>query len=217
MKHQYDAKDVKPIAQSLMDMLRPYTNQIEIAGSLRRGNAIVGDVEIVARPVETRSFLDGLDRLRRQQVVKLTAPVRWGERYRAFWYRDVKFDLFITDRDSWGYIFWLRTGPSDANTYLVSQLKYRHAPVRGMDGGVFHVRYERSPAGGAEPTPVNRLSIPDERTWFRAMGLRYLVPGERSREAYQAMLKGHSWPTAETLVSLYVPPEMKQASLFGWD
>lgn len=41
-------KDILPIAQTLVERLRPFCQRIEIAGSLRRKRPMIGDIEIFA-------------------------------------------------------------------------------------------------------------------------------------------------------------------------
>jgi hypothetical protein len=49
--YRFKRDDALPHAWALVQILRPTCAQIEIAGSLRRGKATVGDIEIVARPL----------------------------------------------------------------------------------------------------------------------------------------------------------------------
>ena len=70
MKTKRPYSQVLPIAESLVEKLRPACERIEIAGSLRREKAMVGDIEIVAVPRLERDLLgepqtpDGTPRFR---------------------------------------------------------------------------------------------------------------------------------------------------------
>lgn len=49
-KGKFELKTVRPVAEKLGAALAPYCERIEVAGSIRRGKAEVGDIEIVAIP-----------------------------------------------------------------------------------------------------------------------------------------------------------------------
>lgn len=49
-KGKFELKTVRPVAEKLVAALAPYCEQIAVAGSIRRGKAEVGDIEIVAIP-----------------------------------------------------------------------------------------------------------------------------------------------------------------------
>ncbi len=48
---------VMPIAQRLLSALAPNCHRVELAGSLRRGRPMVGDIEIVAIPIRPTNLL----------------------------------------------------------------------------------------------------------------------------------------------------------------
>ena len=89
-KRPYDV--MWPIARDLVERLRPFCQRIEIAGSLRRGKAEIGDIEIMAIPCPVRVRFDGLikspyqldwvleERVRQQRIVL----VRNGPRQKSF-------------------------------------------------------------------------------------------------------------------------------------
>jgi DNA polymerase/3'-5' exonuclease PolX len=183
----------EPIAQELLEELRPACQRIEIAGSIRRRKPLVADIEIVAMPIiEEQSsgdlwatpvkvnLLTGpagpLQRLaaeqllwpRQVEIVRASGTVehqvKLGEAYKALVYRDIPVDLFlVSDPDSWGVIFALRTGPGDWNTRIVTDA---HRYLRRVEGG--HVY-----RAGA------KVACPEERDFFAAIGQRWIEPEER--------------------------------------
>lgn len=49
-KPKYRLEDVWPIAQDVVGQLRPHCYRAELAGSVRRGKNLIGDIEVVAIP-----------------------------------------------------------------------------------------------------------------------------------------------------------------------
>jgi DNA polymerase/3'-5' exonuclease PolX len=76
----------RDIAERLVELMRPYCTRIEIAGSLRRGNPVVKDVEIVAipvweelKPLLAQSSFFGMDEVV-EQAGRVNLLHRWAER-----------------------------------------------------------------------------------------------------------------------------------------
>ena len=187
--------ELEPIALNLARTLAPACVKIAIAGSARRGKSEVSDVEIV---VISRILAEGnalhwlLDVLLTEGMfvkAKLGESQRtaWGEKYRALEYQGVKFDFFFASAETYGYIYWLRTGPDEANQYAVTRVKNHNAPFALRDGAVWLDKDTRVP-------------VRDEDAMFRLLGIPYIKPGERSRDAYQTLFtaEDHRWgdPTA---------------------
>lgn len=180
------------IAGELVDLLAPDCERIAIAGSIRRRKPMVGDIEIVAIPrfeqVTTGLFEDvthQVDMLHAQLAELIGTGVvgsrsvevhrrdgsvetqqRMGERYKALVYRDLPVDLFMADRDTWGCIFALRTGPGEWNTKLVTDCQRFFRRVEGAR--VLHL---------GRPVPT-----PEEPDFFAAVGQPWVEPWERSIE-----------------------------------
>lgn len=142
-------EDALPVAERVVEWLRPGCERIEIAGSLRRGRPIVHDIELVAiaqvvdRPdgMFNTARVDVLDeRIAGLMANGYLAP-RLVENHRGDGSVDVQHklgpafkalvtaegievDLFIVRPPAtWGCIFALRTGPGTWNTRLVMECK----------------------------------------------------------------------------------------------
>lgn len=196
-----------PLAQALAALLAPACEQIKIAGSIRRGKPIVGDGELVAIP---RIFPEGnalwwlLDALVADGTLKKFVGTdkngkpftRWGSDYRAVVYRGLKVDIFTADAANFGYQYLLRTGPGEANTRLM-QLLF-HAPFKFRDGYAWYGE--------------DRLDLPDEPAVFDLLGMTYLPPDKRSRQAYErALPQNHRFPNPADRLA------RQQASRMVWD
>src|SRR5262245_13303597 len=118
------------LALEVVKLLAPYCARIAIAGSIRRGKATVGDIEIVCepdyQPLPTGSgFLvmkqNGLnwicEALRRdgvfEQRYRLDGNLSaWGDQMKHARYKGVNLDLFmVLPGYSWGREILIRTGP----------------------------------------------------------------------------------------------------------
>ena len=143
MKIKLSLARALPLAEKIKDAFSPACERIEIAGSIRRKKAMVGDIEILAipksvpaflvqlcffgGPVKSVSALDPLISEFMQRNDNFKCGNKNGDLYKNFLIEidedgsEVGLDLFITTADQWGYIFALRTGPSDFNKAWVTQ------------------------------------------------------------------------------------------------
>lgn len=196
------AADVREVAAELQRMVAPTAERVEIAGSLRRGSATVKDVELcVLNPsADFYAMTDGMiaQGVAQKALYGATNSTRWGDRYRGLVFRGVRFELFAADSDNWGYIWWLRTGPGDANQYLVTQIKYR-ATFNVHDGYVWH--------------DYRKLGIGSERDWFALLGMPVVVPEHRSVHVYKGFIAGrnHRWGDPADFL---IVEKAEQAELF---
>lgn len=132
-----------PLAEKIKDTFSPGCEQIEVAGSGRRRQAIVGDIELVAIPKlcpslevqlslfgEPSKLVSALDLLIGKLINEkphFKRGTKNGPAYKNFLVNfnsagsDIGLDLFITTKEQWGYIFALRTGPSEFNRAWVTQ------------------------------------------------------------------------------------------------
>ncbi len=181
------------LALDLIALLAGSYRRAALAGSLRRGKAEVGDVELVLAPLfdGAANLLDQrFEQLLAEQVVekrlnRLDRPIAWGNgkdpsRFKALLFRGVPVDLFVVQPDrQWGPTMVIRTGPGRANKALVATVGTRTDEgdpgvlppgLKFLDGAV--VRFDQL------------LDTPEEEDVFAACGLPYLAPPERTAERY---------------------------------
>lgn len=188
------------LALEVIALLAEGCKRITIGGSLRRGKAMVGDIEIVCQPdfqalAATRSAFiltkqnavnHACDHLRYHDIFQPRLnnkgnPQSWGDQQKWFRYKGVNVDLYsVLPGYSWGRELLIRTGPGDANAVLVTRDK-----VRNREGhvGVLPEPYqfrERELYAGEI-----RVETPEEKDVFHALGLPYIAPPLRSVEMYQ--------------------------------
>lgn len=187
-------------ATELIALIGEYTGVIQVAGSLRRLQEVnrsayhhhdtVGDIELVM--VASEGLLPQIDALvdegvlskRVTRTTKSGDPMyHWGDRSRFAVYKEVKVDLFITKPHTWGYIYWLRTGPSKANKYLVTH-RSRNAS-----------QYLWRPEKGALLTHASNyeIDVPTEKDFFALFGMPYIPPHLRSEKLYRCFLESNEY------------------------
>lgn len=164
MKDYRPYDEASAIAGELLDLLRPACERIEIAGSLRRQCAAIGDLELVAiEHVELITDLFGeVVASRRDHVAEIiTNPADWrfgpcmlnGPKHKSFTFQGFPVDLFIVEHATWGALFTIRTGNQIFSHWAVSQ--------RRMGGGL-----------------PDHLYVQDGRVHNRNTGLVLLTPEE---------------------------------------
>ena len=173
-----------PLAQALAGKvtaaLEPGCLRCEVAGSIRRAKAEVGDIEIVCipRPI-VDLFGDPIGSLLDRILATLAEEGRLirgdknGQKYKTFFIPSVpglKLDLFITTPECWGVNFTIRTGPAEFSQQIVTQKN--KGGLLPSDLNVAGARVWR----GAEV-----LATPEEKDFFELVGGPgwWLEPGER--------------------------------------
>lgn len=172
-------------AVKVLHMIEEQCKRVQVCGSVLREKPYCGDAEVVVIPRNTRSLLARLDKLvhagqlekaiygyyKSEDSVAKKPMYRWGEKYRGVSLPGTdgfKIEIFLANEHNWGYITWLRTGPGDANQYIMSRLM--QSPFRFREGyGEYNGR---------------RVSLPDETDLFKALGMPYISPWDRSVENY---------------------------------
>lgn len=159
-----------------MQCLAPHCERIEIAGSIRRKQSTVKDIEIVCIPkqIEMPGQID---------LFGITSPIMVRDpefRKEIDSYRFVKgkstgkhmqrttadhavIDLFVAEPDNWGYILLLRTGSKEFNINMINSMKKRNHHCR--EGKVFF-----------RDRPV---IVREEQDMFRFAGMVYQRPEDR--------------------------------------
>lgn len=212
-------EEVLPHAERLCALLAPFCAQIEIAGSLRRGKPLVGDIEIVALPFpqtrEAQSSLDfdftgpagkparpaeyvfcpalseQLTRLRAWKTISLDpSNPRDGRLYKRFTLPELDgfgVDLFLATPENFGNTLTIRTGSAAFSAFLMGRAKRRLR--RQWNGYLWQCRPGDIMKGDVPvPKGRERIACRTEQDYFRAVGVPWLPPHERS-EAGIALLK----------------------------
>lgn len=209
---------IEPLANSLVEQLRSACVRIIVAGSIRRRKPDPGDIELVAIPSTGRyTITDMFETVREEHVVNHLDdalgtlydlgeweldPVtpRNGPHYKRLRHvtSSVCCDLFITDRRRWGMIAMIRTGPEDFSEELVKLAHRRGMFVR--DGGLLHGHppvFDEKRKVRPCPLAANCPQIietPEEADVFKALGLPWLEPTQRSAALLASATRHGSTP-----------------------
>lgn len=170
-------QDAAQTIAALGELLEPYSQRLGICGSVRRGKPAVKDAEILILPND--GLWPALDALVEQGVVtkalygEAQRP-RWGFKHRAVDFDGLRCEIYTADELNWGYQYWLRTGPGDANQLIMTWLKRVNAPVRPIEGYFWH--------------GDRKLRIAEEEHLFQLLGFPWIEPSLRSVDVYQEII-----------------------------
>ena len=165
------------IANGLVARLKPACHRIEIAGSIRRKKAMIGDIELIAVPILHTNLFD--EPLETSQVDDLLASwpiafIRNGPKQKSFTFEGTtggsyKVDLFLQPNPAtWGVNMMIRTGDEDFSKKMV---------IPKWQGGYMPDQYKVDKARVWENGVA--LSTPNEIDVFRLWDMAYIVPEHR--------------------------------------
>lgn len=183
-RQKFDSEDAVPVAKELIEMLRPFTEKIEIAGSLRRCRDRVSDIEILYIPrYELRQSdmfaqepvdLAGefLGKLLRDQVLikrpNVNGAFTWGPKNKLTVHVEsgIPVDFFSSTRENWWVSLVVRTGSKETNLKLTTGAQKRGASLMAYGCGVKW-------SDGTITTATSEEHV------FDLCGVEYKYPNER--------------------------------------
>jgi DNA polymerase/3'-5' exonuclease PolX len=194
-KQRVPLAEAEAVARDIVARYAHACERIEIAGSIRRGRAMVADVEIVAVPKTEPAYdlfgneHERFDLLHDRCESDLLSPIgplahrpdkhgrpAFGHKFKRLIWEPygvaLPLDLFSTTADQFGAIFAIRTGCAAFSKRLVTSVLEGGCMPIGMkqrDGSLWD--------GGREiPTPT-------EQAFFDAIGVEMLDPRARTEHA----------------------------------
>lgn len=176
------------IESQLRPYIEPFCTRYNIAGSIRRKRETVGDIELVIIPSNAPALFAKLDGMVEQGIITKALyntahglRPRWGEKLRCFRYQGATVELSISNEHKYGYRYWLCTGPSQANHYVMSQMDTQKSAIRFKDGYGWLTEYI-----GGTPVYKDKLHIPTEETLFNMLNLPFTFPEWRTESFYRS-------------------------------
>lgn len=176
------------VAFEVCNMLQPFVERVEIAGSVRREKPEVKDVEILAVPrtTEYRDMFGGSGKTHDHLHEAMTSWCGDGSIFRkrpnirghfTFGPKNkylihvatgIPIDLFTVPARNWGMAMVIRTGPKEFNIAMMSEFK-RKGMAGHAYGGVSRLGHQ-----GRE-----EIDCPDEDTVFDLLGWSFIHPTQR--------------------------------------
>lgn len=187
-KHYRPLTLMADLADRVRHRLSAACLRIEVAGSIRRQEPMVGDIEMVAIPRLEPGGLFG-----ERQVSKLDTLLKLmqadgrihitagGTRQKKIviltTLPTIQLDLFLVAPESWGYQLAIRTGPADYSKWLVTRQR--------LGGGLDDAFYCRDGAVWEEIGEDAGIihPVPEERDFFALIRGGWVSPPERGKAA----------------------------------
>ncbi len=186
--HQHGSKNKKGmeldrarrIGQKIKAFISPVCEQIQFAGSIRRKNPRVKDIEIVCKidPLSEGALNRIINDLNQKNIIRI---LKNGKRYKQFEILDkyqnnlIKADLFIVlPPAQWGVIFLLRTGSAEFSKRFVTEIKPK---FKVKNGQLEELRQIKDVMG--ERDVYIPKKTPTEHLVFETVGWNYIQPEER--------------------------------------
>jgi DNA polymerase/3'-5' exonuclease PolX len=174
-------------AQRLIGLLEPFCERIQIAGSIRRQRALVGDIELICIPKYQETTPPGemfpqstnmVNAAIQQFIssgalslrVKRDGTVANGDKVKLLYdhHSNISLDLFITDTSCWFSTFVCRTGGKDNNTAIATKAK------------VMGYRWMMAGEGFRHLQTNEIVAVSSEQAVFAFVGMPYLRPEDRA-------------------------------------
>ena len=162
--------EAKIMANEIISILKPFCTRIEVAGSIRRSVAEVGDIDIVLiqHPFRLEQFLRTSAR-KHNIIIKnsLNPKLKYGPKYKQILYKGNKIELWIADKNNWGLILAIRTGSANFSAKLLSNWK------KVTKGGESHLGMLHTASGKIIP-------VYEEDQMFQLCNMEWIDPSDRS-------------------------------------
>ena len=185
-KQRWPRAAAEAVAAELVAALRPHCHRIEVAGSLRRGKATVGDAEIIYIPklekrrdgsdmfawVDVDLATEELGRMVKQQVLDYRPNVKgnftWGIQNKLAIHvaSQIPVDFFATTEENFFTTLVIRTGGKAQNLELTTSAQRLGRKLHAYGCGV------EMPSG-------ETVRCASERDVFEACGVEYKQPEDR--------------------------------------
>jgi DNA polymerase (family 10) len=155
-------EEARPIAERVKEILTPYCERIEIAGSIRRQKPVVNDIDlvIIEKPdavlsLATLLFSMGVLKLNGPDIKRLYLPSD-----------NITLDIYIATPLTWSTLLLIRTGSKGNNIRLATIAMRRGWQLKANGDGLFDEHN-------------NRVAGDTEQSIYQALGIPYQEPGER--------------------------------------
>lgn len=157
-------EEARIIAERVRNTLAPYCNRIAIAGSIRRYQPIVHDIDIVLieKPQQELTI--------NSLIASIGEVELNGEKIKRLWYGDknsgVSIDIYIATKETWATLLLIRTGSKESNIRLCTIARRKGWKLKANGDGLFD-------------NNGNRIAGDSEASIYKALDIKYQTPEER--------------------------------------
>lgn len=193
-----DIEDAKPWATVFAKTLRTVCDKVSIAGSIRRHESLIGDIEVVCVPkpsvdmfggvtrsdVQINAFLD--EWAKRGTLSHPASGKHCGERNKRFYVRPlgINVDIYVASPDNFGNILAIRTGDAEFSHALVTKRSKGGLMPEGLqqeDGFLWTVPKDK---------PRILIPCPTEDDFFDALKVMTIMPVQRNAQMVKDLTAG---------------------------
>jgi len=158
MKGKIELGRAEKTAEAIIQRLRPYCWDIEVAGSIRRRKEWVNDIDLVLIPRDLWNL--------HHEIAALGSVRMSGNKIMRVDMGDAQVDMYFCESETWGITLLVRTGSADHNIKLAAMAK-----KKGLHFSV---------ARGIENEEGEVVASRTEEEVFSALGLNYIPPERRN-------------------------------------
>jgi len=168
LKKNLDYEKALAIAEDFQEKTKDLYKKYEIAGSIRRKEPIVHDIDFAVIPAD-RDFSAWKDKVSKR-VESIGGSVKsFGEIISDFLYRGAQVNLFICpDEDSWGITLMWATGPKGHTIGM--NIKAEKKNLLANSQGIF-----------TRETQPKRIPVRTEEDVGRVLDWKYKPPEDRGK------------------------------------
>lgn len=172
-----DRSEVEPLAAKVLQVLEPFCDRVEVAGSFRRLRTVINDLDVVVQPKPLPSCWLNMVKALRTEFVAVTE--KQGDKLATLYLPVLsvqkgpgyfQVDLYRAEARTWGILLLVRTGSKEHNVKLCSL-----AIKKG-----FHLLYSM---GLVQTVGGKIVAGRTEEEVFQALGLAYIEPKDREVSA----------------------------------
>ena len=150
-------EQAKQIANNIKEILTPYCDRIEIAGSIRRRKPIVHDIDIVLiEKPESALIIPSI-------LATIGTLTLNGSKIKRLHYGDsndsIDIDIYFATSVSWATLLLIRTGSKENNIRLAMAARRKGWQLKANGDGLFNNHGDRI-AGDTEQSIYQVLGIP---------------------------------------------------------
>lgn len=184
---RYPLEEMRKIAEEIKEILKPYCEEIYVAGSVRRKKPTCKDIEFVYVPKEKTQIIDLFNNTESLDLIddilckepfgkrlNKNGSTMYGTMNKLLIYNGIPVDIFRSSKETLPMTMVIRTGGWQMNRLLAVMAMKKNLKLKHIEGGY-------------EDKDGNLYICKSERDVFEHIGLEYLEPEERSEiENYSA-------------------------------